>query len=76
MRVIRIANPDAAEATCREGDGEVPRLDLPLARREFLKGSGVLMGTHRRRQRAGRAGAVAGLGRGAEDADARPRAKR
>jgi hypothetical protein len=45
MRVIPIANPDAAEATCREGDGVVRRLDLPLARREFLKGSGVLMGT-------------------------------
>jgi len=45
MRVIRIANPGAAEATCRDSDGVVPRLDLPLARREFLKGSGVLMGT-------------------------------
>jgi hypothetical protein len=45
MRVIRIATTDAAEATCREGDGMVPRFNLPLARREFLKGSGVLMGT-------------------------------
>jgi len=44
MRVIRIATPDAAETACRQGDGTVPRLDLPLARREFLKGSGVLMG--------------------------------
>ena len=42
MRVI----PIAAEATCGdEGSGEVPKLDLPLARREFLKGSGILMGT-------------------------------
>ncbi|HSV68934.1 MAG TPA: tat (twin-arginine translocation) pathway signal sequence [Methylibium sp.] len=29
---------------CHEDDGRVPKLDLPLARREFLKGSGVLMG--------------------------------
>jgi len=28
-----------------EGSGNVPRLDLPLVRREFLKGSGVLVGT-------------------------------
>ncbi|WP_128001836.1 twin-arginine translocation signal domain-containing protein [Piscinibacter defluvii] len=43
MRVIPIAG--VAEASCDEGTGEVPKLDLPLARREFLKGSGVLMGT-------------------------------
>jgi hypothetical protein len=30
---------------CDEGSGEVPKLNLPLARREFLKGSGILMGT-------------------------------
>ncbi len=42
MRVIRIAAADAAG--CGENEGRVPRLDLPLARREFLKGSGVLMG--------------------------------
>ncbi len=30
---------------CTESSGEVPRLALPLARREFLKGSGILMGT-------------------------------
>jgi hypothetical protein len=42
MRVI----PIAADAGCGdEGSGEVPKLDLPLARREFLKGSGILMGT-------------------------------
>lgn len=47
MRVIRIAEPAVAVGVgdCGEGTGEVPRLDLPLARREFLKGSGVLMGT-------------------------------
>ena len=30
---------------CEEPSGEVPKLNLPLTRREFLKGSGVLMGT-------------------------------
>ncbi|MGH7185295.1 MAG: twin-arginine translocation signal domain-containing protein, partial [Pseudomonadota bacterium] len=46
MRMIPIAS--AAPITgdgCNEYDGQVPKLDLPLARREFLKGSGVLMGT-------------------------------
>ncbi len=41
MRVI----PIAADSACSEGDGAVPKLDLPLARREFLKGSGILMGS-------------------------------
>jgi hypothetical protein len=49
MRVIPInstsAMPAAAAGSCDEGSGEVPKLDLPLARREFLKGSGILMGT-------------------------------
>ena len=48
MRVIHIAAaiPGAAQATdCSEGSGEVRKLALPLARREFLKGSGILMGT-------------------------------
>ena len=49
MRVIPIAQPVvAAASTCSqhdEHDGQVPKLPLPLARREFLKGSGVLMGT-------------------------------
>jgi hypothetical protein len=48
MRVIPIASPLASpvgEACQEEGSGEVPKLDLPLARREFLKGSGLLMGT-------------------------------
>ena len=46
MRVIPIgrANPPGASA-CHEDDGAVPKLALPLGRREFLKGSGVLMGT-------------------------------
>lgn len=44
MRVIPIAG-GGEFADCDEGTGEVPKLDLPLVRREFLKGSGVLMGT-------------------------------
>ena len=49
MRVIPIARATTHAAAqgggCDEGSGEVPRLNLPLARREFLKGSGILMGT-------------------------------
>lgn len=52
MRVIPVASAtsvsfvDAASgAGCHDEDGRVPRLDLPLGRREFLRGSGVLMGT-------------------------------
>jgi hypothetical protein len=48
MRKIPIAPVGQAEG-CGDGTGEasgqVPKLDLPLARREFLKGSGILMGT-------------------------------
>ena len=49
MHIIPIAQADtAAAAGCgndNSENGEVPKLDLPLARRDFLKGSGVLMGT-------------------------------
>jgi len=48
MRVITIAQTSAgvtAATGCDEESGEVPKLDLPLARREFLKGSGLLFGT-------------------------------
>ena len=47
MRIIPIQAPVAAGfSDCNEDSGEVPRMNhLPLARREFLKGSGVLMGT-------------------------------
>ncbi|MFZ2649483.1 MAG: twin-arginine translocation signal domain-containing protein [Burkholderiaceae bacterium] len=51
MRVIPIADSadtnesNAVAEGCGETSGEVPKLDLPLARREFLKGSGILMGT-------------------------------
>jgi hypothetical protein len=44
MRVIPIGGGERASA-CGDASGEVPRLDLPLARREFLKGSGILMGS-------------------------------
>lgn len=43
MRVIPIA--EAAAVGGGEGSGEVPGLDLPLVRRDFLKGSGVLIST-------------------------------
>lgn len=46
MKVIPIdGGAPAAAGGCDEPSGEVPRLDLPLARREFLKGSGILVGT-------------------------------
>ena len=49
MRIIPIqlgglAAPSAT-ADCGDESGEVPKLDLPLVRRSFLKGSGVLMGS-------------------------------
>ena len=47
MRVISIA-PAVLRAVdgpgCEEQDGRVPKLNLPLARREFLQGSGILIG--------------------------------
>ena len=48
MKVIPIAatlSAAVAEPSCSEAEGKVPQLKLPLARREFLKGSGILMGT-------------------------------
>jgi len=46
MRVIPIADAAASQSSCGDEDsGQVPKFDLPLARREFLKGSGILMGT-------------------------------
>ena len=49
MRVISIVSAsDSAgppDPGCGETSGEVRKLDLPLERREFLKGSGILMGT-------------------------------
>jgi hypothetical protein len=45
MRIIPILGQAQVDSSCDEGTGEVPKLDLPLARRDFLKGSGILMGT-------------------------------
>ncbi len=46
MRHVIPIRPDVVADGCAdEPSGEVPRLDLPLTRRELLRGSGVLMGT-------------------------------
>ena len=45
MRVISIASESPEVQGCEEDSGVVRKVDLPLARREFLKGSGVLFGS-------------------------------
>lgn len=45
MRVISIASDSPEVAGCDEESGVVRKVAMPLARREFLKGSGVLLGT-------------------------------
>jgi hypothetical protein len=45
MRVIPLMPTPTAAGGCDDESGEVPRLHLPLVRRDFLKGSGVLIGT-------------------------------
>lgn len=45
MKVIPIIGGAPTTSACSEGSSAVPRLDLPLTRREFLQGSGVLTGT-------------------------------
>ena len=45
MRVISIATQSPEVAGCDEPSGVVSKVKMPLARREFLKGSGVLFGT-------------------------------
>lgn len=45
MRKIIPIAPATPAAGCDDEDGTVPKLDLPLTRRELLKGTGVLMGT-------------------------------
>ena len=45
MRVISIAQESPEVAGCDEESGAVRKVNLPLARREFLKGSGLLFGT-------------------------------
>ncbi len=45
MRVISIVEQSAEPAASAEDSGVVRKVALPLARREFLKGSGVLFGS-------------------------------
>ena len=45
MKVITIMSAQQSTACEDEAGGEVPKLSLPLVRREFLKGSGLLIGT-------------------------------
>ncbi|WP_293662616.1 twin-arginine translocation signal domain-containing protein, partial [Rhodoferax sp. OV413] len=45
MRVISIAPESPEVAGCDEDSGVVRKVNLPLARRDFLKGSGLLFGT-------------------------------
>jgi hypothetical protein len=45
MKTIRLAGVSVASGRCEEPSGEVPKLNLPLVRRDFLKGTGVLIGT-------------------------------
>lgn len=45
MRVIPIAGTPTDVGECDEHSGSIPKLDLPIVRREFLKGSGILIGT-------------------------------
>ena len=45
MRVISIATQGPEVAGCDEESGVVRKVNMPLARREFLKGSGVLFGS-------------------------------
>ena len=48
MRVISIASSDPAQSEiseCGDENGAVPKLNLPLARRDFLRGTGILFGT-------------------------------
>ena len=45
MRVISIAGQSPELESCNDESGVVRKVDLPLARREFLKGSGLLFGS-------------------------------
>ncbi len=45
MRVIPIAGQSPEMASCSDESGVVRKVDLPLARRDFLKGSGLLFGS-------------------------------
>lgn len=45
MRVISIAEQGPDVAGCNDDSGVVRKVNLPLARRSFLKGSGILFGS-------------------------------
>lgn len=45
MRVISIASESPEVAGCDEDSGMVRKVNLPLVRRDFLKGSGLLFGS-------------------------------
>ena len=45
MRVIPVVAEATSADACDEGSGEVRKVDLPLTRREFLSGTGVLFGS-------------------------------
>jgi len=45
MKVIPIFDRAPGPDACNDESGAIPRLALPLTRREFLQGSGVLTGT-------------------------------
>ena len=69
MKVISIVAATAADSACHDDSGEVPRLHLPLTRRELLRGFGRADGHPRRRQRARRCWRHRALGGGTEDAE-------
>ncbi|WP_295640606.1 twin-arginine translocation signal domain-containing protein [uncultured Methylibium sp.] len=45
MKIVPILGDAVAFASCDDAPASAPKLPLPLARREFLKGSGVLIGS-------------------------------
>ncbi len=45
MKIIAIANTTIQLGGCEETEGTVTKQNLPLTRREFLSGSGILFGT-------------------------------
>jgi hypothetical protein len=42
---MNVDSSDVFASECDDGTGAVPKLNLPLTRRGFLKGSGILIGT-------------------------------
>ena len=43
--MLSMSGVGGQDSSCNEESGEVRKVDLPLARREFLKGSGLLIGS-------------------------------